>query len=105
MRICAAGPEFTVDIRVFLAESIRRVAYLQPSLKTVIYQNLWQIKQDNRTLPQETPDTPEARAHLFEYRASLEERIEAITRTIGHFERMVPRQEAVANQRKRPRGP
>jgi hypothetical protein len=37
--------------------------------------------------------------------ASLEERIETITRTIEHFERMALQAEAVANQRKRPRGP
>jgi hypothetical protein len=81
---------------IFLAESSRRIALLQPPIRDEIYQNLRQIKRANGTLPQPEPDNLRDCALLFERGSTLEERIEAITRTLEHFERMLAGPEAVA---------
>jgi hypothetical protein len=74
---------------IFLAESIRRIAFLQPPIRDLIYHNLSQIKWDNGTLLQRIPETSAMRALLFECGSTPEERIEAITQTLKHFERML----------------
>jgi hypothetical protein len=73
---------------LFLAESIRRIANLRPPVRDFVYGHLLQIMENNGTLLQPAPEIPAARALLFEREASIEERIEAVNRSIASFERL-----------------
>jgi WD40 repeat protein len=73
---------------IFLAESIRRVAYLQWSIQNYIYHYLYQIKHTNGTLLAEVTygNNLVNGALLFEDdKTSIDERIEAIIHTIKHY--------------------
>jgi hypothetical protein len=76
---------------IFLAESIRRVAYLQHNIQTTIYRYLDEVKHLNGTLPWEiVHDHPVVAALFFEHEASIDERIEAIIKTIEWYEKNAP---------------
>jgi hypothetical protein len=75
-----------------VTKSIQRIADLQPGIRDVIYRRLYQIKRQNRTLlalPEEDKSFLKDVAFIFEHSSSIDERIQAITKTIEYFKDML----------------